>query len=258
MNTRLALLFVLVFFGSLVAAEAQERVIPLRKGGTIWSILQNEGCAHNQIAVLWPLVVKDSGLDPQNERTFPVGTLIFLKRRCDGQPSEISILRARNEELKKTSDSLTEQLNRADARVGDLAKRVGELEQKIASIQKSPPGISWLNSFFFLFGGALTAVIGFLFLSRNGSSFRSVRGQDEDDLVFPSKVVEEHNGEAVVFERHYDRITHRIGMRCPFCRQLVESVNVREHLRREHRTEGVFTWEVNPDLPEPDLSSLDE
>jgi hypothetical protein len=101
-------------------AGAEEKVVPLARGMRVWRILEGEGCSAKQIDVLWPLVVKDSGLDPKDERRFPVGRLILVKRNCDGQ------LREGDKTLRAKVDSIKRELDEAKGTLENLRKETGE------------------------------------------------------------------------------------------------------------------------------------
>ncbi len=79
-------LVLLLLFGWVIPAAAQEKVVPLKNGRTVWGILRkDEGCSAKETVPLWPHVMEDSGLRPRDHRHLRDDTPIIIKRYCNGQ-----------------------------------------------------------------------------------------------------------------------------------------------------------------------------
>ncbi len=250
----------LFLLGLATTANAQEKVVTLEKGMTVWHILKNEGCQTKEIAVLWPLVVKDSGLNPDNDRTFPVGQLIAIKRGCDGQPLENLQTKSLATELaqaKKTLDSLRDD---ADLTIEGLQKENRALREKLAQSAGSSsrnwiavPGVLFLLLIFMVF--------------RSQSQKRQINKMKTDaekteaefkemeayihkmatNVQFPQKIEVEHWGKYYTIELEVRPGSQQIGYPCPFCNDhdlIFRPDNVESHFRRVHPEEGRVTAEV--------------
>jgi hypothetical protein len=206
---------------------AQEKIVLLREGGTVWDILVDQGCSQRQVAVLWPLVVKDSGLDPANDRDFPAGSLIAIRRDCDGQSLDTtySDLRTENLELKERLGFLQKQLQEAREEIDVLLN---------ASASQAQDGLAISLLAAFLIGG----LGGALFLKK----FQKRELPPADD--FPKQVPVEHNGQVMVFNRVEDPSRCKVFYQCPVCQNAVAlPEKCEKHLREQHATDGKVDWE---------------
>lgn len=177
----------LLFLSLAFNAQAQEQVVRLQKGGTVWSVLKDQGCTSRQIVILWPVVVRDSALDPRNVKTFRPETPIVLKRRCDGQLFRDLAFLAESNELKKTIASLADQLEKNKAQARGLEVKLKELEERLEDFYSG-------SKLFFVSG--LTFLVGLLigsFLPWIRKNFLNPGLEiSETPLKFPRQVIEEH------------------------------------------------------------------
>ncbi len=231
-----------------ISAQAQERVVRLQSGGAVWRVLANQGCTTAQIASLWPLVVADSGLDPRNERLFPVGTPIAIKRDCDGQPLGESVLRFENEDLKKRLAELTAQLGDSKAEATRLQGEVNRLTGELADAGN-------LSATQALGIPILTLAVGLVagkFFSRPKRSPALAPGT----RVSPPQVVVDRHGDSAVYDRHEDPGSLKVWYTCPESdcgAKIPFPENCERHDREWHsersRTQWAFPQERAPDSP---------
>lgn len=228
------ILFVFVFLGWALGAYAQESV-SLKRGETVWAVLNTLNCLNQLDAVL-----EDSGIKPKLVTRLPVGQKIVVTR-CFGF-NYAGVVRE-SEALKTVNVSLAADLEKANARARELETRVSELEKVVAANQPFS-GEWWFASVIPLAMSVLVlgVTIGFF-----GSWSRIKIGPrvKDDDLIYPRQKVEALNGKEFVFFRVHDRVSHRVAMKCPCCGVLVELDNTGQHLRREHRDEGRFTSNID-------------
>lgn len=112
-------LFVFAILGFSPTASAQEKIVALEKGSTVWQVLNNAGCSDEQIANVWRMVVADSGLDPKNDKSFAVGTPVVLRRDCQGNPlsnAALEALTAENNNLRDINEKFVADIKAMQAK----------------------------------------------------------------------------------------------------------------------------------------------
>jgi hypothetical protein len=122
-----SLVLFVIALGVSSSASAQEKVVVLEKGSTVWQVLNNAGCTDDQIASVWRIVVADSGLDPKNDKFFAIGTPIVVRRDCQGNPlanAALEALTAEKDALISTVAGLRTELETARTEVGVLEERL--------------------------------------------------------------------------------------------------------------------------------------
>lgn len=228
----------LLFLSLAFNAQAQEQVVRLQKGGTVWSILKDQGCTLGQIASLWPVVVRDSALHPRNVKTFRPETPIVLKRGCDGQLFRDLALLAENKKIKEAVASLSDQLEKNKAQGRDLGIKLKELEERLGDLYSGSRLFAVSGSTF------LTGLLIGSFLPWIRKNFLNTKLETaETPLEFPRQVVEEHWGKKVVLLRREDPSICKVGYECPFCKFWISRPkNCKKHLRERHQNEGRFEW----------------
>ena len=257
-------LVTLVLLSLPALTEAQEKVVPLKRGMTVWGILKSGGCSSSQIDRIWRVVVADSGLDPARQRRLEPNIPIVIKRDCDGNPLETLTLE--NKKLKDLLDAVT--LERDNLYVTAARQNLEPVSQ---------PSSSYIWQVIVALLLAAVACLGVVVysvvyvqrakilndkaggvLERNAVllqdrdeeiralkySLREVEKTLSEVLVlknghldFPPEVVAGEWGQEHTFSRKYDLVAGRIGYVCPGCGSLISQHKVRDHWKQKHAGE---------------------
>ena len=152
-------LFVLVSLGISTSVEAQEKIVALEKGSTVWEVMREAGCSDLEIARVWRMAVADSGLDPKNDKSFAVGTPIVLRRDCQGNPlsnAALEALTAENNNLRDINEKFV-----ADIKAMQAASTAQEARLKTTTEAKS-----FWQGWSLIFLCSIGAILGLVILYR--------------------------------------------------------------------------------------------